>query len=213
MSRQPPLTVSVNISFKQLVEAGIAEEIERILAENELPASSLKIEMTESSIMENAETALVTLRRLKELNIGLEIDDFGTGYSSLSYLRQLPFDTVKIDRSFVKELGTAGDSSEIVGTILQLARSLSLDVVAEGVETTDQLAMLKSMGCNCGQGFYFSKPVDAEKADRLVREMDLVEEPFVPRPALVRESLNPIPQPERTGQPAAALGRKESLVA
>jgi EAL domain-containing protein (putative c-di-GMP-specific phosphodiesterase class I) len=109
------------------------------------------------------------------LHIGLEIDDFGTGYSSLSYLRQLPFDTVKIDRSFIKELGTADDTSEIVGTILQLAKSLNMDVVAEGVETKDQLARLTAMGCSAAQGYYFSKPVDAERARWLVRDKEALE--------------------------------------
>jgi EAL domain-containing protein (putative c-di-GMP-specific phosphodiesterase class I) len=172
MPDRPALTVSVNISFKQLAEPGLADQIERVLVQTGLDPRSLKVEMTESSIMENAEIAVATLRRLKELNIGLEIDDFGTGYSSLSYLRQLPFDTLKIDRSFVKELGAADDSSEIINTILQLARSLSLDVVAEGIETNEQLAILRTLGCGCGQGYYFSKPVEPEKAFRLVGEMD-----------------------------------------
>jgi diguanylate cyclase (GGDEF)-like protein/PAS domain S-box-containing protein len=176
MPRRPALSVSVNISFKQLAEPGLAQDIERILAETGLSPAGLRVEMTESSLMENAETAVATLRRLKELNIGLEIDDFGTGYSSLSYLRQLPFDTVKIDRSFVRELGAADDSAEIVGTILQLAKSMNLDVVAEGVETSEQLALLRKMGCRLGQGYYFSRPVDAERAGWLVGETD----PFAP---------------------------------
>ena len=192
--RRPALSVSVNISFKQLAESGLAEDIERILAETGLSPSGLRVEMTESSLMENAETAVATLRRLRELNIGLEIDDFGTGYSSLSYLRQLPFDTVKIDRSFVSELGTTDDSSEIVSTILQLAKSMNLDVVAEGVETEEQLARLKKMGCRCGQGYYFSRPVDAAGACRLVRETD----PLPPAAALEKPAILP---------------REESLVA
>ena len=125
--------------------------------------ATLKLEMTESSIMENAQLALATLRRFKLLHIGLEIDDFGTGYSSLSYLRQLPFDTVKIDRSFVKELGAADDTTEIINTILQLARSLNMDVVAEGVETQEQLRFLEVLGCDEIQGYLYSKPVPADK--------------------------------------------------
>ncbi|MDP9053539.1 MAG: EAL domain-containing protein [Acidobacteriota bacterium] len=180
----PPLTISINISFKQLGEAGLAEDVERILAETGLEPETLRLEMTESSIMENARVAIATLHRFKELNIGLEIDDFGTGYSSLSYLRQLPFDTVKIDRSFVKELGTEDDTSGIITTILQLADSLKMDVVAEGVETSDQLARLAAMGCASAQGYYFSKPVNAESAQRLVRDKDALARSVLLKPVV-----------------------------
>lgn len=172
LPREPALTISINISFKQLAEAGLAEDVERILAETGLDPKTLKLEMTESSIMENARMAIATLQRFKELNIGLEIDDFGTGYSSLSHLRQLPFDTLKIDHSFVKELGSADDTSEIIHTIFQLAKSLGMEVVAEGVETKDQLTRLTAMGCSSAQGYYFSRPVDAEKAQQLIQEKD-----------------------------------------
>jgi EAL domain-containing protein (putative c-di-GMP-specific phosphodiesterase class I) len=175
MLRARPLSISVNISFKQLAEAGLTSDVERILAETGLNPKDLKLEITESSIMENAQMAVVTLRRFKELNIGLEIDDFGTGYSSLSYLRQLPFDTMKIDRSFVQELGTTGDTSEIINTILQLARSLGMDVIAEGVETKDQMAKLTAMGCSSAQGYYFSKPVDAKTAQWLIGNKDTLQ--------------------------------------
>ena len=196
IAREPALSISVNVSFKQLAEPGLAGDVERILAETGLDPGTLKLEMTESSIMENARIAISTLRRFKELNIGLEIDDFGTGYSSLSYLRQLPFDTVKIDRSFVKELGGADDSSEVVNTILQLARSLSMDVVAEGVETKDQLARLTAMGCSTVQGYYFSKPVDAERAHLLIQDKDTLErglllKPRPLKPAPLNGSLRP----------------------
>ncbi len=180
--REPALSISINISFKQLAEPGLVEDVERILVETGLDPKTLKLEMTESSIMENAPMALATLRRFKELHIGLEIDDFGTGYSSLSYLRQLPFDTVKIDYSFVRGLGTADDTSEIINTILHLAHSLDMDVVAEGVETKDQLARLTAMGCSFGQGYYFSRPVDAERAHRLVRDIDKLRRAILLRP-------------------------------
>jgi len=168
MPRAPALTISVNVSFRQLAAAGLARDFEQVLADTGLDPRCLKLEMTESSIIENAEVALVTLRRFKELNIGLEIDDFGTGYSSLGYLRQLPFDTLKIDCSFVKELGTKSDSTEVIRTMFGLAKSLNLNVVAEGVETEDQLTRLRAMGCSLAQGFYFSKPVDAEQARLLI---------------------------------------------
>jgi len=110
------------------------------------------------------------LHRLKLLNLGLEIDDFGTGYSSLSQLHLLPFDTLKIDRSFVHELGSGAEGNEIVRTILELARSLEMQIVAEGVETRDQLRMLAELGCNCVQGFYFSKPLNPEVTTTLMEE-------------------------------------------
>jgi EAL domain-containing protein (putative c-di-GMP-specific phosphodiesterase class I) len=168
----PPLTISINVSQKQLAHPGFIEEVERVLRETGLDPATLKLEVTESSIMKDLETTISLLNRLKTLKIGLEIDDFGTGYSSLSYLRQLPFDTLKIDYAFVKELGGAADSSDIVQTILGLARSLGMDVVAEGVETKDQIARLTAMGCSTVQGYYFSKPVDAEKAQGLLRDKE-----------------------------------------
>jgi len=178
----PPLSISVNISFKQLAEAALPDDVERILNETGLDPATLKLEMTESSIMENAQLALATLRRFKQMHIGLEIDDFGTGYSSLSYLRQLPFDTVKIDRSFVKELGSEDDTSEIINTILKLATSLNMDVVAEGVETRDQLDRLTGMGCTSGQGYYFSEPIDAARAQRLIRDKDTIRRGILLKP-------------------------------
>jgi predicted signal transduction protein with EAL and GGDEF domain len=181
--REPALAINVNISVKQLAEVNLADEVSRILAETGLDPSTLRLEITESCIMENVQMAITTLRRLKELNVGLEIDDFGTGYSSLSYLRQLPFDTVKIDQSFVKELGTDGDACEIVTTILQLAQSLGMEVVAEGVETKAQLARLTAMGCASGQGYYFSKPVDAERAQQLIRDKETLQRGVLLKPA------------------------------
>jgi predicted signal transduction protein with EAL and GGDEF domain len=168
----PPLTISINVFQKQLSEPGFVEEVEQVLRETGLDPETLKLEVTESSIMKNLEATISLLHRLKTLKVGLEIDDFGTGYSSLSYLRQLPFDTLKIDYSFVKELGSSTDSSEIIQTILGLARSLGMDVVAEGVETKDQIARLTAMGCSTVQGYYFSKPVDAEKAQGLLRDKE-----------------------------------------
>jgi len=182
--RQPRLSISVNVSFKQLSEPGLVADVERALTETGLDPASLRLEITESSVMEDAELAIVSLKRLKEMHICLEIDDFGTGYSSLSYLRQLPFDTLKIDRSFVRELGTAEDTSEIVTTILQLARSLNMDVIAEGVETRDQLTRLTNLGCEAVQGYYFSKPVEADRARLLIEDKQLLEHGFLMRPAL-----------------------------
>jgi len=126
--------------------------------------------MTESSIVGNAEQTLATLDRLKAMNVRLEIDDFGTGYSSLSYLQRLPFDTLKIDRSFIRELSAGNGSRDIVRAILQLAHSLRLKVIAEGVETEEQLSSLRQLGCDYIQGFLLSKPVDAAAAEWFYRE-------------------------------------------
>lgn len=164
----PPLTIAINLSFKQVSEPGLVEDIMRVLAETDLDPASLRLEMTENSVMVNAGSAIATLRKLKALNIGLAIDDFGTGYSSLSYLRLLPFDTVKIDRLFTRELGGRHDSSEIIDTILKLVGALGMDVIAEGIETGDQFARLVAMGCLHGQGDYFSKPVEAALAEALL---------------------------------------------
>jgi diguanylate cyclase (GGDEF)-like protein/PAS domain S-box-containing protein len=207
--REPALTISVNISFKQLAETGLANDVELILAETGLDPKSLKLEMTESSIMENAETALATLRRFKELKIGLEIDDFGTGYSSLSYLRQLPFDTVKVDSSFVKELGQNDDSSKFIRIILQLARYLNMNVIVEGIETKDQLDLLMALGCSLGQGNFFSKPVDAERAWRLIRDKNTAQRGIPTSPEPGGGDLRP-PEPDDVEPSPAAVKRIEA---
>jgi diguanylate cyclase (GGDEF)-like protein len=166
----PPLSISVNVAARQLNENDFPDFVAQALRESGLNPASLKLEMTESSIMDNPEKAAATLRRLKSMGLGLEIDDFGTGYSSLSYLQRLPFDTVKIDRSFVKELGTGAEASEIVRTILDLARSFNMHVVAEGVETVDQMNSLSALGCDTAQGFLFSKPVTPAAAAAGIEE-------------------------------------------
>jgi EAL domain-containing protein (putative c-di-GMP-specific phosphodiesterase class I) len=166
----PPLTVSVNVSSRQLSDPRLIEHVESALAETGLNPESLVLEMTESAIMGDATQTLATLNRLKKMNIRLEIDDFGTGYSSLSYLQRLPFDTLKIDRSFITELSAGNGSLEIVKAILELAHSLRMGVITEGVETEQQLSILRRLDCNLIQGFLFSKPVDADAAAWLYRE-------------------------------------------
>jgi diguanylate cyclase (GGDEF)-like protein/PAS domain S-box-containing protein len=174
----PPLTISVNISSRHLNDGGLVEDVERVLRETGLDPKCLKLEVTESSVMQDPETSLRTLRRLKLMSIGLEIDDFGTGYSSLSYLQRLPFDTVKIDRSFIKELGAGAESSEIVRTIVELARSLEMDVVAEGVETREQLQTVTALGCDYVQGYYFAKPMGAPTTQALLATRDEMQRAF-----------------------------------
>jgi EAL domain-containing protein (putative c-di-GMP-specific phosphodiesterase class I) len=173
MPLDPPVSIAVNVSFKQLTGGGFVDIVQAALRDAGLAPGSLRIEVTESQVMKDPEESAETLRRLKELGVGLEIDDFGTGYSSLSYLSCLPFDTVKIDRSFVCDLGVREESGELVRTIVDLARSLSLDVVAEGVENEVQLEKLKALGCGRGQGFYFSRPLGKDAAGELFQDENL----------------------------------------
>jgi diguanylate cyclase (GGDEF)-like protein len=166
----PHLTISVNISARQLSDPHLVEDVEFALTQSGLNPESLALEMTESSIMGNPEQTLAILDRLKAMNVRLEIDDFGTGYSSLSRLQRLPFHSLKIDRSFIRELSAGNGSLDIVRAIMQLAHSLRLEVIAEGVESEEQLHTLRQLKCDYIQGFLFSKPVDAEAAAWLYRE-------------------------------------------
>ena len=171
-----PPTISVNISARQLSDPRLLDDVQQTLFETGLDPRCLKLEVTESSLMGDPEIALRTLRSLKLMNIGLEIDDFGTGYSSLSYLQRFPFDTVKIDRSFVREMGERAENSEIIRTILDLANSLNMHVVAEGVETKDQVDRLAALGCDCVQGFYFSKPIIPQSVTQQMKERSMLNE-------------------------------------
>jgi diguanylate cyclase (GGDEF)-like protein/PAS domain S-box-containing protein len=166
----PPLFISVNLSSRQFSEPNLIEQVEGILGETGLAPRSLKLEITESVVMENIDTATEMLRQLRGLGVQLSIDDFGTGYSSLSYLHRFPIDTLKVDRSFVMRMADNNENSEIVRTILMLAQNLGMDVVAEGVETREQLALLRKLGCEYGQGYLFSKPVGADGAVKIVAE-------------------------------------------
>ncbi|MGZ9233928.1 MAG: EAL domain-containing protein, partial [Anaerolineales bacterium] len=160
----PPLTVSVNLSVKQCSQSNLVKKVAEILEKTGLAASSLKLELTESMIVEDDESTSAMLSQLRELGIQVQIDDFGTGYSSLGYLQRLPIDTLKIDRTFVSRIGSNGSGTEIVQTIMALAHDLGMKVVAEGIETDEQLSKLKSMECEYGQGYLFTKPVDSQTA-------------------------------------------------
>jgi diguanylate cyclase (GGDEF)-like protein/PAS domain S-box-containing protein len=162
----PPLTVSVNVSGKVFLKKGFVTRIQRILAETGLPAPCLRLEITEKAIMSHAEEVLEALSQLRSLGIQIYIDDFGTGYSSLTYLQRFSYDSLKIDRSFVRDLGVSGDGTAIVKAIVALADSLQMNVIAEGVETSGQLEMLLAMKCQEAQGFHFSHPMDADSMGR-----------------------------------------------
>ena len=164
----PPLFISVNLSVKQFSQPDLVEKVASILDETKLNAKHLKLEITESAVMENVEDATDILTRLRDLGLQISMDDFGTGYSSLSHLRRFPIDTLKIDRSFVTQMAEDEENAEIVRTIIGLAQNLGMDVVAEGVETPEQIETLKSLGCEYGQGYFFSKPLDFQRAEQFI---------------------------------------------
>lgn len=164
------LSMSVNLSGKQLTQTDLIQQVQDTLVQTGLNPTCLRLEITESVVMENAELATNTLVQLRQLGVHLSIDDFGTGYSSLSYLHRFPVNTLKIDRSFIGRMAKGDENSEIVRTICTLANNLGMEVVAEGVETFEQLELLRSLKCEYGQGYLFSKPVDAEKATALLLE-------------------------------------------
>jgi EAL domain-containing protein (putative c-di-GMP-specific phosphodiesterase class I) len=163
------LIMSVNLSAKQLIQADLIEKVEEVLSESGINPWQLKLEITETVVMENAELAAVTLARLRGLGVRLSIDDFGTGYSSLSYLNRFPVDTLKVDRSFITRMGEGEENFEIVKTIVTLAGNLGMQVIAEGVETEDQLGQLRLLKCQYAQGYLFSRPLAATDADIFIR--------------------------------------------
>ncbi|HVE56091.1 MAG TPA: EAL domain-containing protein [Pyrinomonadaceae bacterium] len=163
------LSVSVNLSAKQLMHPNLIKQVKEIMRRGSLPPECLKLEVTESMVMDNAEMALEVLSELCALGVRLSTDDFGTGYSSLSYLHRFPFERLKIDRSFIGKMDSDTKSEEIVRTILTLAENLRLEVVAEGIETESQFLRLRELGCRLAQGFLFSKPVAALEAEQILR--------------------------------------------
>jgi len=160
-----PLSVSVNLSAKQLMHPNLTSQVKDILLDTRLDPTQLKLEVTESTVMEHSERSSKVLCELDALGISISTDDFGTGYSSLSYLQRFPFERLKIDRSFVDLMDKDEKSGAIVKTILMLGENLGIEVVAEGIETVSQLEKLRSLGCRTGQGYLFSQPVDRETAE------------------------------------------------
>jgi len=171
------LYVSVNLSGKQFTHSNLVHQISRILNITGLESHSLKLEITERIVMENIEGATGILEQLRALGVELSIDDFGTGYSSLSYLHRLPIDTLKIDRSFISCMGDNNENKEIVRTIILLAQNLKMGVVAEGIETEEQLSQLRELNCHDGQGFLFSKAIGAEAASGFIERMCQLQSP------------------------------------
>jgi diguanylate cyclase (GGDEF)-like protein len=162
------LSLHVNVSCKEFLQHGFVEQVSSTLVSTGLDPRLLKLEITESGIMDNAELTSETLLELKRRNIGLSIDDFGTGYSSLSYLSRFPIDSLKIDRSFVAKLGNTAEDSHIVKAIIELAHALHLQVIAEGIETEQQLQLIRGLGCEFAQGFFIARPLTPGAFEQLM---------------------------------------------
>ena len=186
--------MSVNLSNKQFLQADIVEYVTWVINETNIVPSTLKIEITENVIIENPETLIGIFSYLRSLGIQLYIDDFGTGYSSLSYLHLLPVDGIKIDRSFIRRLGNKGENNEIIKTIMLLAQDMNVNVIAEGIETENQLENIKTLKCDYWQGFLFFKPVDKEHAEAMIKTV----------PDTDRSSHNKMPRPKKNDIPDIA---------
>ncbi|HEY2627475.1 MAG TPA: EAL domain-containing protein, partial [Usitatibacter sp.] len=169
MGLPPKRRMAINLSARQFSDKGFLDMVNRVLSDTGLPASCLELEITESQVMRQTEGMIQLLNKLSEMGVQLAIDDFGTGYSSLSYLKRLPIQKLKIDQSFIRDITVDPNDTAIVVAIINMAKSLDLATIAEGVETAGQLALLRSKGCNVGQGFYFSAPVSAQEIYPLLR--------------------------------------------
>ncbi|MBC7901712.1 MAG: EAL domain-containing protein, partial [Saprospiraceae bacterium] len=165
---EDPMTVSVNLSGKHFSHPDLVQHIKTVLNETGITPGCLKLEITESAVMENAESAIVMLRQIRETGVQLSIDDFGTGHSSLSYLQRFPVDTLKVDRSFVNAMEDGSANGEIVRTVLALAKILKLNVVAEGIESIHQFHQLRVLGCEYGQGYLFSRPLPVPEIEKML---------------------------------------------
>jgi diguanylate cyclase (GGDEF)-like protein len=170
-SMDPPLTISVNLASRQFTQPDLAQQIAAVLEETGLPAASLLLELTETTLIEDIESAIIKIQHLQTLGVGVEIDDFGSGYSSLGYLRRLPVNNLKIDRSFISTMGVSKSGIPIIRAIIAMANSLDMKVIAEGVETDDQMKNLVQMDCDFGQGYLFNKPIDSTVARGLIKDM------------------------------------------
>ena len=163
--RTRDLVLAVNISARQLRQADFVEQVVAIIRRHEIDPKLLKLELTESLLIENMRDSIVTMSALKEIGVQFALDDFGTGYSSLQYLKQLPLDQLKIDQSFVRDISTDSHSRSIVRTVIAMAKIMGMDVIAEGVETEAQRQFLLSMECTHFQGYLFGRPVQAAQFD------------------------------------------------
>jgi EAL domain-containing protein (putative c-di-GMP-specific phosphodiesterase class I) len=188
------LRLAINLSARQFQQPRLIATIERILTETGLDPRYLEFELTESSVMKEPDEAIKKLNELKQMGVTISIDDFGTGYSSLNYLKRFPIDTLKIDKSFVREISTDPDVTAIVTAIITLAHALKLNVIAEGVETEEQFKFLRSLGCDEVQGFLFGRPISADEFTALLIERSRIS-------SSRNYETNPLPPPEGIAQP------------
>ncbi|MBD1943015.1 EAL domain-containing protein [Coleofasciculus sp. FACHB-712] len=166
---QEPLTISVNLSGRQFSQSNLIEQIDEIFQKTQLSPQSLKLEITESVLINNSQSAMAIIQELKKRQIQLSLDDFGTGYSSLSYLHCFPINTLKIDKSFVNRMESSQENIGLVPAIMRMAHTMGINVIAEGIETSGQLAQLRALNCDFGQGYLFSKPVESKLASELIK--------------------------------------------
>jgi EAL domain-containing protein (putative c-di-GMP-specific phosphodiesterase class I) len=165
-------TLSVNVSAKQLQQPGFVGEVSQVLRATGMDPRRLILEITESVLMQDVHLMMSRLQDLKGLGVRLAIDDFGTGYSSLSYLRQFPFDLLKIDKSFIDDVSAMPQQKELTRAIIELGKTLDLELVAEGIERMEQFSRLKTLECELGQGFYFAEPLERDAVAELLRELN-----------------------------------------
>jgi EAL domain-containing protein (putative c-di-GMP-specific phosphodiesterase class I) len=165
-----PITVAVNLSARQLRQPNLTAMIAKILNETGLDPHYLELEITETTAVQDVELTKTVLEEIQRMGIKLSMDDFGTGYSSLSYLQQLPLDSLKIDRSFITDLGSNPKDAQIVRAIISMAHGLKLNVIAEGVETVEQLQFLQGLNCQEGQGYFFNRPLHPSDAAVVLQE-------------------------------------------
>ena len=184
------LSVAVNLSGKHFAHPNLVEQIRNVISESGISPHCLKLELTESAVMENAETAILMLKQIKETGVQVSIDDFGTGYSSLSYLHRFPIDLLKVDRSFVSAMEDNTENGEIVRTVIALAKALNLKVVAEGIESIHQFHQLRILGCEYGQGYLFSKPLKVADVERLLADKTRWQNILPPSAGIVAQNPN-----------------------
>jgi EAL domain-containing protein (putative c-di-GMP-specific phosphodiesterase class I) len=162
-ARMQALPIAINLSALHFQQSTLLNDVKRTLQDHALPADCLELELTESSLMQDGAATVATMNNLKQVGVYLALDDFGTGYSSLSQLKGLPLDNLKLDQSFVRGLPGDRDDLAICTAVIAMGRALGLKVIAEGVETTEQLAVLRSLGCDVGQGYLFARPLPAQQ--------------------------------------------------
>jgi EAL domain-containing protein (putative c-di-GMP-specific phosphodiesterase class I) len=164
------ISMSINITAAHLGNRDLADRIKELITSCELPAGSLAVEITEGQLIGDNKGAKVILDQLRALGVSIHLDDFGTGYSSLAYLHELPLDAIKIDKRFIARLEGGGRDAQVVGTIRELARGLGIPVIAEGVETLEQLALVRALGCEYAQGYLFAKALPPAELSALLRQ-------------------------------------------